>query len=217
MNLWLYSDNREQLKTSMSLVFFGAETLKDAKIIKRINELESKLVSLEQGKLPEKLEINDFIFSYLIDVIKITLFFENYFKAELIMNNFCVHRIKHTNIDFKKLSNQQRKRPIDLDEIHKIEPFTFNIKEKMITHNAIENYTLGFKNLISNENYTKYYSIDSNLLKFIKEINNHRNNLHFLTGLNFSISKEFIENIKNVNLFSQRIVNKYKNIYINVR
>lgn len=48
MNLWFYSGGIQQYKTATSLVVFGAQTFKDAQIVKRIEELEIKLDKLEK-------------------------------------------------------------------------------------------------------------------------------------------------------------------------
>lgn len=211
MNLWLYSDRTEQYKTAINLVIFGANTFRDAEIIKRIDELEAKLVSLEKGLHPKKVEINDFIFSYLIDTIKIVLFFENYFKAELIINNFCVHKISNNNPLYMDLRKDQFKRPINIDEINQIAPFNIDKINKEITHQSIERNTLGFSNLIASEEYLKFYKIDRELITFLKNLNESRNEIHFLTGLNFDLSAKKLDELKKTNNFVQDTLNRFMN------
>ena len=213
MNLWLYSDIQEQYRTAMNLVLFGAETLKSALSIDRIDELEIKIQELDKGVDPEKVGLTDFMFSSLMDSIKITLFFENYFKAELIMNNFCVHKIKGNIEDFKNIKKAQAKRPIKLEEIHNIQPFNIVSNQKIITHDALEESTLGFYNLVSKESYSQHYGLDKGLLEFVKELSSQRNNLHFLTGLNFTIRRNHIEKLKKIEIFAQNMVNKFMNGY----
>ncbi len=208
MNLWFYSDRIEQYKTATSLVVFGAQTFKDAEIVKRMQELEIRIDKLENGIHPQEVGINDFIFTFLLDTIKISLFFENYFKAELLINNFCVNKITN-DPKFKTLRKEQFTRPINLEEIHAITSFRIDGEKKVITHPSLEKNTIGFSNLISSKGYTNYYKLDDELLKFIADLNNKRNELHFLTGLTFNLSREMITNLKLIDNFVQETVNRY--------
>ena len=87
MNLWFYSDGIEQYKTARSLVVFGAQTFKDAEIVKRMQELEIKIDKLENGIHPQKIGINDFIFTFLLDSIKISLFFETFYHSTVCFSS----------------------------------------------------------------------------------------------------------------------------------
>lgn len=215
MNLWLYSDIYEQFNTARNLVIFGANTLKDAVVLKNIDELESILTKLENGVDRSKVNIQKFIFSYLVDTIKISLFFENYFKAELIMNDYCVHKIINSIPEFSELKKNQSSRPIKLEEIQNILPFSIDSENKIITHKALGNNTLTFSNLVLNSKFTFYYNLNHELLNFVKKINNQRNELHFLLGVSFYIDREFIENLKKIDIFVQNVVNKYMTGYCN--
>ncbi len=206
-NFWIYANSSEQYKVSASLIVFGAETFKRAKIIQDINQLKYICSSLDNNKMsPQNTIINDFIFEYLIDCIKILIFFENYMKAELITGGFCVHKIKKDFEEYKDLSKKQYREPITLKEIHSIEPFVINESTKTIFHKAISETTLGFKELVSSKNYISYYEFDTSILDFLKEINSYRNRLHFNESIDFKLSMTLIDNLENLNHFVDKML-----------
>lgn len=62
-------------------------------------------------------EIMEFSFKYLIDFVRILIFFENYMKAELIVKGFTIHLIKKEDLNFKSLAKEQISKPITVKEI----------------------------------------------------------------------------------------------------
>jgi len=129
-NLWIYSTEETINKTAASLIVFGAEVFHTAKIIKDLNLLESLAKGLENGSTPPNHEeLNDFFFSYLTDTIKILIFFENYMKAELMIREYCVHRLKKDIPELKEIAKKQFEEPILMKDINLIEPFEVNPKK----------------------------------------------------------------------------------------
>lgn len=201
-NFWIYADKNEQKDIADSLIVFGAENFKRAKIITDIKPLKNLLNDLESGKIkPQDSNITEYAQEYLVDCLRIMIFFENYMKAELILKNFCVHRINKNIDEFKELADIQNSRPIKLKEISEIEQFYVNKENKIINHRAINETTIGIKELIGSTHYLSNYQIDSSLLDFVKEINRYRNHLHFNHSAEFILSKGLISNIDFVNNF----------------
>lgn len=207
-NLWLYVNNREQSASAASLVVFGAEVFYKAKLVQELDFLNKIRLQLDrhnsdQPPSPQQ-QINEFAFEYLVDCVRILVFFENYMKAELITMNFCVHTLKKEHPKFIDLAKEQFKRPIDLKEIQNLEPFTVSETEQIITHPAIKETTIGINVLLGSKAYLHHYQFSEKIIACIKEINLYRNKLHFHNNIEFRLSEEFIDNI-------QTLVNFVKN------
>jgi len=202
-DLLIYADATRQTKAAGSLITFGIEQVKRAKIVNKLADLEY-CNSLLQNKLPynQMALLQEFIWDYLIDCVRIMVFFEGYMKAELIINNFCIHNLNKEG-DFSQLStlaNQQRKRPITLDEIKAVIPFTTTRQPDTIEHGGIKETTLGVSTLLAPQ-YRKYYQFNDILADDIKYFNEFRNKLHYNSEAEFQLSTIFIDRIKRVDAF----------------
>jgi hypothetical protein len=211
-NFWIYSNNKEQGKTATELIVFGAEIFKRAKSIEHIERLKEIKQDLDNKRNPPNDLYHDFIFEYLIDSIRFLIFFENYMKAELILNNFCVHIIKRNHPGFKYLAKEQSSRPIKLEEINKIENFVIDPINKIIHHPAITAKTIGIRELIATEQYYSNYAFDLEILEIIIKFNLYRNQLHFNASIEYQLSEEYISSLIKMNDFVDQIV---KNRIIN--
>lgn len=206
-NLWMYSTPKEMRRISASLIILGANVLKSARIIKEVDQLKVIYQKLNNNTLPPAdPKVNEFIFDYLIDSIKILIFFENYMKAELISNGFCVYRINGEVSGFKDIAKRQFKEPITIEEINLIHPFEINELNESISHKALKDITLGFNELTKSSSYLSHYKFDKNILTFIKELNTQRNKLHFHDSIHFIISDEFISKLEDVTEFVEYII-----------
>lgn len=197
-NIWIYANNIEQQNAADSLIVFGAEVFMKAKLIHDINILKTILKELDKNRrksLPPT-DINEFIFEYLIDCVRILIFFENYMKAKLIVQDFCIHTINKDYNDFKDLAKKQYKEPIALKEISALETFEVHIDKRMIIPNAIKETTLGIKVLLGSAEYLKHYDFDKHIIEYIKEIILIRNKLHLHTTMEFKLSELFISKIE---------------------
>jgi hypothetical protein len=202
VNLWIYSDKTEQLKTSASLIAFGAEIFKRAKVIKDLDQLKQIKHDIDKNIIhPKDIDIAEFAFEFLVDCIRFLIFFENYMKAELILKDYCVHEIDQNRQGFATLAKEQRKRPIKLKEINDIEKFTVDTVNKVITHDAIKDKTIGMTELLGTKKYSIIYGLDPELIKLIKAFNTLRNKLHFHTTLEFQLTDTFFSNLDILNQF----------------
>jgi hypothetical protein len=209
-NLWLYSSQEEMMGTGASLIVFGAGVFKRAKVINEFDQLNRIYLDRKNGaaKISDPI-LQEFIFEYLIDCVRIAIFFENYMKAELIVNGFCVHKIKKEIPKFEPLAEEQRKGPVKVRDIHSIEAFQVNDQTKTIYHNAIKETTLGISELTGTTEYTKHYKFDKTTLDYLKELNQKRNNLHFHESVEFELSDRFLKKIKNLNAFVDLVMNTF--------
>jgi hypothetical protein len=203
-NLWLYSSWEEMNKAAASLITFGADVFQRAKLIRDMEFLKSIRLELDkENTTPPTLtkEIMEFSFEYLIDCVRILIFFENYMKAELIVKGFTVHLIKKEDLDFKSLAKEQFWKPIKVKEIAAIKDFEIDQAEKKITHTSLKNTTLGYNVLTGSIEYLKHYQLTDSMVSFLKKINAYRNKLHLHDNVEFSLSEEFIDNIEELKRF----------------
>ena len=120
----------------------------------------------------------DFVLTSLLDYILISITFENYFKAKLLLNGFVIHEIKKE--ESFELYKKQRKIPISSEEL-KFENKSCCKEIKMTTLNY------GF--LLKNKEYTKYYNLDIKALTYLINLNEKRNSLHLYYNKKFEFGK----------------------------
>jgi hypothetical protein len=210
-NIWMYADDFSRGHTAESLVQFAGSTFKRAKIVKDIHLLKQLLSDLNSDEKINHQIFNEFFFEYLIDCVRIVIFFENYMKAELIIKGYCIHKIKKGYPNYELLIKTQRKRPISLQEIQDIEAFEFYPDKKELYHGAIQETTLGFSDLTTSEAYLKNYKFDLTTLDYVRELNYARNKLHLHHSIEFTLSEQFLETIKNLDSFVDMAITNFKN------
>jgi hypothetical protein len=204
----MYADNTMQQKTAAGLIAFAAEVVKSSKIIQEIEALKKIKKDLDEGKQDLK-ELSSFSFAYLIDCVRISIFFENYMKAELIVRGYCIHKINQVDESLKPLISLQKKRPISLEELNKVSAFHVDSTKKKITNKALNNQTIGLSILLKTE-YLKCYEFDEEIFKFLKKIQETRNTLHMYQSIVFNVSSELIETIEKVDAFIDEAVKRIK-------
>lgn len=201
-NLWMYADGDRQREAANSLAVFGIDVFKRAKIISEMAYLQEYLDSRKKGTAsPENPRIVEYVLEYLIDCIKVLIFFENYMKAELIRKNYCVHQIDRQIKEFKDWADKQKREPISLDEIESIESFEVNLVDNTIYHRAIKETTIGMSVLIDKQAYTEHYKFDQGVLDIVRELNKIRNQLHFRDTIEMTLSQGLIDKFKKLDDF----------------
>ncbi len=206
-NLWIYSTEETINNTAASLIVFGARVFHDAKIVKDLDLLERVIKGLDNLTIfPNHDELHEFFFSYLTDTIRILIFFENYMKAELMLRGYCVHLLKKDIPGLKEIAKRQFKEPILMKDIYSIEPFEVNREKEEIFHRGIKETTIGMRELTGSELYLSNYQLNGEILNFIKELTTFRNKLHFHDSINFEISMEKINKLKEVKAFVDKTI-----------
>ena len=210
-NLWLYADKGSQTYAAGSLIVFGAENFKRAKIVADFHKLKLCNDAMQQGIEYDRIGLaHEFFWEYLIDCVKILIFFEGYMKAELIVQNFCVHSINTdgTYPHLKSLARQQRSRPITLDEIQALESFIVDKQTETITNGGLKETTIGLNTLLTPK-YRAHYQFDSFITDALLHFNETRNQLHFNTTVEFQLSGLLIERIRQLNEFVDRTIARW--------
>ncbi|MGI4862746.1 MAG: hypothetical protein ACRYFZ_02410 [Janthinobacterium lividum] len=211
-NLWLYADGKQQYHAAYSLIIFGAENLKRANLIKGLDKLETNSKLIQLGLEYNRMAfVQEFMWDYLIDCIRILMFFEGYMKAEIIKGDCCVHNINHDGacLSFKQLAKEQKSRPIKLKEIANIEPFVCDASKEIVTHNCIRATTLSVNILLSSQ-YRVFYQFDDAIAEDIKYFNEIRNGLHFNINTEIQLGPSLVERLKRINDFVDLTIEKWK-------
>jgi len=211
-NLWMYASPEEMRSNAGSLIVFGAEVFHRAKIISQLEKLKYIKRKLDEhtmsGSPPP--EIMEFSFEYLVDCIRILIFFENYMKAELVARGFVIHLVNKQFSGFEKLAKEQMERPILIKEVVNIQTFQIDKANKIITHPALKNNTLSFQVLIGTKPYLDIYNFPECILDTIKEMTVYRNQLHLHHGVEFRLTDGFLENLQSMKDF---VANTMKKIH----
>ena len=210
-NFWLYSSIAQQRHTSGSLIGFGAQVGIKAKVIQDLDTLRDFNTSLRSQQADDQIAIaRDFGLDYLIDCVRILIFFENYMKAELIIRDFCVHLIDRSRADRPAtiaLAKQQDKRPITLSEVIAVSPFLIYEPANWCTNIILKETTIGLGVLLQ-PTYRQHYLFDDHIWRTVKQLNILRNKLHFNTGAEFQLSTAFIKEIEGIEQFIRTTVKR---------
>jgi hypothetical protein len=208
-NFWIYRSKAEQNKIAGSLVAFGAEVAAKANVFQGIHALRECNKLLQQNKQYNTAAVaQHFGLDYLMDSVRILIFFENYMKAELIVRNFCVHNIDKSNVvrtDLIALAKQQDKRPVTLSEVREVEKFVVNDEKEIINNAGLRETTIGM-NVLLKPSYLEHYAFDDEILRTVKGLNLLRNKLHFHSHAEFALSSQFIEDIERLHFFIHAMV-----------
>lgn len=202
-----YFAERNMKVFAVNMIVFGCQTFKRAKHIKDIDKL-SKIIDIQDenarnNKRPSQ-EMIEQIGAYVLDTIpdwiRITICFENYMKAVLLMNGYLIHKVDRNQFGLKTLSNNQSKRPIGLTTFNQKYNFSMHIESKQWMLEGVKPQTLDFSTLLRKK-YQEEIKLPNKILELIKEINYKRNNLHFYHEATNSYSRIFIDDLKLMDKF----------------
>jgi hypothetical protein len=209
--LQIYAENPTQRRTGANLIAFGLEILYRAKCIREINELKSILEKLNRKEIyPNDNRIIDFMQEYLIDCIRILIFFENYMIAELLVNDYCIHVINKNVNGFENLAKAQSKSPIKLEEINNIEKFLIEDQFDRINHVVLQEKTIELSKLFGSTEYTSKYTFDKSILVIVKELYKYRNRLPLNYSIDYQQSLKTINYLKKIVQFADETSKRIK-------
>jgi hypothetical protein len=202
-----YFAERNMKAFAANMIIFGCETFARAKHIKEIEELSSQIDIQDsfarEGKGPNQETIaimGEFVLDTIPDWIRITICFENYMKAILLMNGFLIHKIDKNVTSLKTLANNQNKKPISLSRFQELRNFSMNIETRQWMLEGLKPQTIDFSVLLWKK-YQDEIKLPEKILELISEINTKRNNLHFYHEATNAYSQIFIEELKQLNKF----------------
>lgn len=89
----MYYDRSNVLEVSLNLLSFGYEQFKASFTYQNIDKLFELCESFSLVKAPDRKLLSGFAFNKLIDCIRITICFENYFKSQLLNRDSIIHKL----------------------------------------------------------------------------------------------------------------------------
>ncbi len=199
INTFAYFHTNNQKIAAINLLFNGYKILQGATIVKGFDIYKN--VSFTDKQHPDYNILSPFINDSLMDDIRIITCFENYMKAILILKNYVVHRI--SSID-KRLRTAQQERPILISELFIPTDFSnFDITRHSQWKTNFQ--TLNFSWMLKAK-YQSVIELPQKMLELIKEINEERNKLHFISVDEFHFGKPTIERYESVIDFAQNVI-----------
>jgi hypothetical protein len=173
-----------------SLLTFGHRLLNTATIVKKLDEISTFYEESKNHLVEFPNKFPDVLFDSLIDTIRISICFENYFKAKLLLNEFVIHNIdKNKNAElFKK----QKAEPIAVNEIS-VDKTLFGVS---ILKSVLNETTINYSIILDNPSYYRHLSVEPATLNLLTDLNKKRNRLHLLTSEKLSLSKNILSQYK---------------------
>lgn len=205
-----YINPHDNGQTVLNLIRVGADVFRKAKLTEELDEFAEvcSLVNAESGGNYQS-RMLPFLDEYLVDSIRICLFFENYMKASLIERRCIVHEVKDSLIDLKKA---QKKRPIHFDELVVVESFT-DVGGMNVIHKGLRQTTIGAKTLFENSAYREAVDIPSHFFPTLMTLAKDRNRLHFMNYREIGHSEKFIDVLSEMKSFVESSVHRTIMIY----
>lgn len=109
------------------------------------------------------------------ECLKIACAFELHLKARLAERDFIVHEIA-SSASFKKLHDEQRKRPIKRQELFEITEYYFDGTINLLP--GITDRSLKFSQIVDSPNYVNALEITDQMIAVIREYRSLRNMIH---------------------------------------
>ena len=138
-----YFHKRNSQAFAVNMIVFGSRTFVNSKHIKELEHLQN-LVLFQNKKLHTKeteYEMANFVLNTLLDWVSITICFENFMKAVLMLHGYLIHKIDRNDKKLKTLGNQQNKRPIKLSEYLNYYNFSIELESRQYILEGIKGST----------------------------------------------------------------------------
>jgi|JI10StandDraft_1071094.scaffolds.fasta_scaffold137532_2 hypothetical protein len=196
---WLttYQDKTHLNFLAASLFVFGMERFKAAKIIEGLPQLEATYRHYKSGIISLQTAaktFTPFMWDWLIDEIRICLFFENYMKGELLYQGYVIHQFKDSTNDKSSRIGQlikiQQKQPISTSEL-----LTQEVKADELHRKTIN------MELMLRTSYQELIRLPSDVLIIVKRMNENRNKLHFASEATGQLGEADIRDLKLLDAF----------------
>jgi hypothetical protein len=177
-----YYAEHNQKATALNLLSFGCRNFALAKHVNELARLSIVIEGMQSSELrsiPSGLQ--EFIFENLLDAIKISICFENYMKAKLIVNGYVVHNISNEPLN-STLRNKQKEQPVSLKEIMEIHSWVKSERSEHYLLKCLTEHTIKFSTMLSKKGYRDVLCMPVDIVRIVREVGEKRNTLHYLTG-----------------------------------
>lgn len=173
----------------------------DADFVRHLDEIQKAHTAFEQDdnevNVVKFQKIFDRIKSDVLDAVKVFLCFENYLKAELLLQGYVIHKFDRSFCSANSLNwlKIQDKEPIPILEMKKAEHLSIEEAPKDGFFHSLQDKTISYPTM-KNFEYKKVLAHlpDVNtLLDIVDSVQDERNTLHFLASQGKSLSQKKIE------------------------
>ncbi len=199
MHIFAYYHDYNRKVAALNLWVNGYRIFRGATIVKNFDIYKNIPYSKETR--PDINTLYSFVADNIIDHTRIITCFENFMKGFLLLNNCVVHKLSNKN---KMLKNAQMNRPIIVDELFSESSFKNFVQDKPEQWETTSN-TVNFSWLLKPE-YQKIINLPADIFSIIKDINDERNNLHFISVESFQFGKPTIDKYAKIIDFVEKII-----------
>jgi hypothetical protein len=207
----VYHNQVNALSLSLNLLEFAYFQFKSTYLYQNQGQLR-EICEINKGTSIGVQDIEGFVKNALIDDIKVSICFENLFKAFLLANYYVVHEIDRNILP--ELWKTQKERPLIFTDILKDVPWIENEKidcqdSQLKNHiRGIKNKTLSYSLILNNSKYQEFHKIDREIIDLLKIINDRRNELHLQSVLQFQVANSTYSNFCKLNKFLEKNINQ---------
>lgn len=176
----LYYDSSVNADVFVNMWYSSYKLFKSTYLFQNKDLLEALTNRKNNGEDIPIESLQGFIENDLLDNIKVSTCFENILKATLITREYLVHKIS-TEV-YPILSEEQKRRPIHIDEVQKrikkgIQTDDCQIKTKIV---GLSKETIQYSWVLKGTGYKEVFKNLQKLFPILIERNDQRNRLHFL-------------------------------------
>ena len=197
-------------RTVLNLIRVGADVFRKAKLIQELDEFAHACALVNSGRDNDyQTRMLPFVDEYLVDSVRVCLFFENYMKARLIERRRIVHEVKDTLPDLRKA---QKKRPISFDELVSVAPFT-DAGGMNVIHTGLKQMTVGAKTLFEQKDYRDMIDIPAHFYPTLMTMTKDRNRLRFMNYRELGHNEKFIKALGEMKTFVESAVRRVRVAY----
>lgn len=213
----IYMDTRNAMGLSMGLMTFGYRQFLTTKRFEKLSVLKKLCEEFSPTQPPDFTLISDLAFDGLLDSIKITVCFENFFKALIISNGFVIHKLDK-NV-FPDLWKKQFSEPVSVGEVLQVRDWEssqgLGLPETWMNRQikGVSKQTIGMKEMLS-QGYLTPLGITQNIVDLCDPYFQYRNNLHLYAGEAISFSKNDYSDFTKIIDFINRDLVRIQNLIV---
>lgn len=215
----IYFNQSNAVSAARNLIEFANDQFQSSYIFKNKELLKELVVNKNNLTENDLKKIASFTQNSLIDNIRISVCFENLFKAVLLSRLYLVHNLDH-NL-FKQLSKEQKKRPVSILELLEETSWTTNdniisdIPEINKSIRGISTKTINYSTILKSKEYMKILNLKDDIVRLLTSINDERNQLHLHQMKSFKIDSHTFNDFDKLCVFLKKNINNLKNEYNN--
>ena len=189
-----YLDEVHTRWTAFKLLHIGYKYFIKAYRICNFEGIKHTIREIEEKGMLNVPADNTFADEILLDSIKISICFENYLKAQLLLQGFLIHLVQPIPGDLRQLQRRQQTSPVAIAEVTRSRRYIYDSTLRMNTLPGISEKTLNYSTLLDRQGYLNTTGLPSNILPMLRRFNNTRNTLHFLGATSDQYDQTFILN-----------------------